>query len=117
MDKAVGLDQINKELHAAMEKRNGQPMTVLFQVERSSSSQNVLSLVKHTAKDFALFANVLIVLSEANAVLGFGDDRRQKFILVGEMTPGEASSTSRSAPRIFRRRISTSLQTSAAPSP
>ena len=90
MDKAIGLDQINEELYAAMEKRNGHPMTVLFEVERGSSSPDVLSLVKHTAKEFALFANVLIVLSEANAVLGFDDDDRQKFILVGEMTREEA---------------------------
>ena len=50
----------------------------------------MLSLVKHTAKEFALLANVLIVLSDANTVLGFGDDPRQKFILAGEMTLGEA---------------------------
>ena len=90
VNKAIRLDQINEELYAAMEKRNGRPMTVLFEVERGSSSPNVLSIVKHTAKEFALFANVLIVLSEANAVLGFGDDPRQKFILVGEMTREEA---------------------------
>ena len=90
VDKAIGLDQINEELQAAKEKRHGQPMTVVFEVEKGSSSPSVLSLVKHTAKEFALFANVLIVLSEANAVLGFGDDPRQKFILVEEMTREEA---------------------------
>ena len=90
VDKAIRLDQIVEELHAAMEKRNGHPMTVVFEVESGSSSPNVLSLVKHTAKEFALFANVLIVLSEANAVLGFNDDDRQEFILVDGMTLGEA---------------------------
>jgi hypothetical protein len=77
-------------MKAAAVKRNGHPVTVVFEVERGSSSPEVLSLVKHTAKVFALVANVLIVLSEANAVLGFGDDGRQKFILVGEMTREEA---------------------------
>ena len=82
--------KIADAMQVAAEKRNGHPVTVVFEVERGSSSPKVLSLVKHTAKDFALVANVLIVLSEANAVLGFGDDKRQKFILVGEMTREEA---------------------------
>jgi len=42
------------------------------------------------AKHFALNANVLIVLSEAYAVLGFGDDQRQEFIWVDEMSRDEA---------------------------
>jgi hypothetical protein len=74
----------------AAEKNGGLPVTVVFEVERGSSSPEVLSLVKHVAKSFALNANVLIVLSEANAVLGFGDDQRQEFIWVNEMSRGEA---------------------------
>ena len=82
--------KIADAMQVAAEKRNGHPVTVVFEVERGSSSPEVLSLVKHTAKDFALVANVLIVLSDANTVLQFGDDKRQKFILVGELTREEA---------------------------
>ena len=77
-------------LRDACEQRGGQPPTVVFEVERGSTSPKVLSLVKHVAKSFALNANVLIVLSEANAVLGFGDDQRQEFIWVNEMSRDEA---------------------------
>jgi len=82
--------KIGDAMQVAAEKRNGHPVTVVFEVERGSSSPEVLSLVKHTAKVFALVANVLIVLSDANTVLQFGDDKRQKFILVGELTREEA---------------------------
>jgi hypothetical protein len=74
----------------AMVKRNGHPITIVFEVERGSSSPQILSIIKHISKDFALAANVLIVLSEANAILGFGEDKRQKFILVDQMTREEA---------------------------
>jgi hypothetical protein len=74
----------------AMVKRNGHPITIVFEVERGSSSPEVLSLVKHISKEFCLVANVIIVLSEANAVLGFGDDQRQEYIFVDEMTREEA---------------------------
>jgi len=84
------LDDFTAVLRGAWEKREGNPITVVFEVERGSSSPEVLSLVKHVAKSFALNANVLIVLSEANAVLGFGDDQRQKFIWVNEMSRAEA---------------------------
>jgi len=90
VDPAARLSKILGALKAAKEKREGRPVTVLFEVERGSSSPTELSLVKHTAKEFALYANVLIVLSEANTVLGFGDDSRQNFILVEEMTREEA---------------------------
>ena len=84
------LDDFSAVLRDACEQREGHPLTVVFEVERGSSSPEVLSLVKHVAKSFALNANVLIVLSEANAVLGFGDDQRQKFIWVNEMSRAEA---------------------------
>ena len=87
---ASEVDKITTAMQAATEKRDGRPVTVVIEIERGSSSPDVLSLVKHVAKDFALAANVLIVLSEANAVLGFGDDRRQKYILVEEMKLDEA---------------------------
>ena len=87
---ASKVDKITTAMQAATEKRDGRPVTVVIEIERGSSSPDVLSLVKHVAKDFALAANVLIVLSEANAVLGFGDDSRQKYILVEEMKLDEA---------------------------
>jgi hypothetical protein len=64
-------------------------MMVVFEVERAIASPEVLGLVKNVAKELALAGNVLIVLSEANAVLGFGKDPRQRFILVEEMTREE----------------------------
>ncbi len=90
LPKAAGveLDIFNDVLDKAC-KFLGHPVTVVFEVERVSSSHEVLSLVKHLSKQFAQSANVLIVISEANAVLGFGDDRRQEFIFVGEMTRAE----------------------------
>jgi hypothetical protein len=84
------VDKIVDSMRDARAKRNGHPVTIVFEVERGSSSPEVLSLVKHISKDFAVVANVLIVLSEANAVLGFGDDSRQKYIFVDEMTREEA---------------------------
>ena len=77
-------------LKEAADQRNGLPLTVVLEVERGCSSPEVLSLVKQVSKVFALRANVLIVLSEANAVLGFGEDDRQKFIMVHEMDRVEA---------------------------
>jgi hypothetical protein len=83
-------DDFDKILRDAKDKRNGRPITFVFEVERGSSAPEVLTLIKHIAKRFALNANVLIVLSEANAVLGFGDDLRQNFIWVNELTREEA---------------------------
>ena len=84
------LDDLTAVLKEASKHRKGHPVTVVFEIDRGCSSPEVLSLVKHVAKHFALNANVLIVLSEANAVLGFGDDQRQKFIWVDEMSRVEA---------------------------
>jgi hypothetical protein len=88
--KSQRLDDFTAVLKEASEQRKGHPVTIVFEIDRGSSSPDVLSLVKHVAKYFALDANVLIVLSEANAVLGFGDDQRQKFIWVDEMSRVEA---------------------------
>ena len=84
------LDDLTAVLKEASKHRKGHPVTVVFEIDRGCSSPEVLSLVKHVAKHFALNANVLIVLSEANAVLGFGDDQRQEFIWVDEMSRDEA---------------------------
>jgi hypothetical protein len=69
------------------------PITIVFEVERGAGapSDEVLYMVKSTAKELAHAANVIIILSEANAGLAFGDDRRQKFIWVDGMTHAEAT--------------------------
>jgi hypothetical protein len=71
----------------------GHPITIVFEVERGGgvSSEELLYMVKSTAKELAHVANVIIVLSEANAGLAFGDDRRQEFIWVDGMTHEEAT--------------------------
>ena len=71
--------------------QTGQPITIVFEVERGGNSDDVLYMVKSTAKELAHAANVIIILSEANAGLVFGDDRRQKFIWVDGMTHDEAT--------------------------
>jgi len=66
------------------------PMTIVFEVERGTASEEVLYTVKKTAKQLAIVANVIIVLSEANAGLAFGDDDRQNFLWVDGMREEEA---------------------------
>ena len=70
----------------------GRPITIVIEVERGAGapSADVFYMVKSTAKELAPVANVIIILSEANAGLAFGDDRRQKFIWVDGMTYEEA---------------------------
>ena len=70
---------------------SGRRITIVFEVERGTSSEGVLYMVKSAAKKLAVAANVIVVLSEANAGLIFGDDRRQKFIWVDGMTHEEAT--------------------------
>ena len=69
------------------------PITIVFEIERGAGepSDEVLYTVKSTAKELAHVANVIIILSEANAGLAFGDDLRQKFIWVDGMTHEEAT--------------------------
>ena len=72
----------------------GRPITIIIEVERGAgltSAEDVLYSVKSIAKELAPVANVIIILSEANAGLAFGDDRRQKFIWVDGMTYEEAT--------------------------
>lgn len=89
---------MNSELQAAFikaAKQKGNPIVVIFDVERLNTTNNALSSIKHFAKMIAPTANVLIVLSEGNAVLEFGGDSRQKFIWVDEMTEEEATINSK----------------------
>lgn len=86
-NESMALEDVQIALKKAGEKR---PLTIVFDVDRGGSSQDVFTLVKQASKQFALNANVIIVLSEANAVLGFGEDKRQNFIWVDEMNKAEA---------------------------
>ena len=87
----IDLDSFSTILRiTTVENPQNPPVTFVFEVERGSSSSKILSLIKHVSKQLALSANVIIILSEANAGLGFGDDDRQKFIWVDEMTESEA---------------------------
>ena len=67
--------------------------TIIIEVERAGSLD--LSMGVHAArgvaKDLAAACNVIIVLSEANAVLEFGkDDDRENMIFIDELTEPEA---------------------------
>ena len=79
----------------AAERRNGNPITIVFEVQRTSASLEVLLLIKNFAKYLAVYASVIIVLSEANAGLVFGDDERQEIIWVDEMDAEEAGKCAR----------------------
>jgi hypothetical protein len=70
----------------------GRRATVVLEIERGTNSDSVLYMAKSAAKKLAVASNVIIVLSEANAGLMFGDDLRQKFIWVDGMTDDEATS-------------------------
>jgi hypothetical protein len=77
----------------AIKSCNPRPI-IIFDVERGGSPDQELGLaaVRSLAKTFAQECAVLIVLSEANAVIHFGaDDAREKFIFVNEMTSNEVS--------------------------
>ena len=75
----------------AAKEGGGRRITIVFEIERSGLSEGVLYMVKSVAKKLAIVANVIVILSEANAGLIFGDDLRQKFIWVDGMTNEEAT--------------------------
>ena len=77
----------------AARRVDGRRITIVLEVERGRgpSSEDVLYMVKSAAKKLAVVANIIVILSEANAGLIFGDDRRQKFIWVDGMTHEEAT--------------------------
>ena len=79
----------------AAEIREGRPITIVFEVERTSTSLAVLLLIKNFAKYLAVYASVIVVLSEANAGLVFDDDKRQKIEWVDEMDTEEAEEYAR----------------------
>jgi hypothetical protein len=80
-------------LLSAIKSCNPRP-TIIFDVESGGSPDQEwgLAAVRSLAKTFAQECAVLIVLSEANAVIHLGaDDAREKFIFVNEMTSNEVS--------------------------
>lgn len=87
----LDLDVLQNVFLDAAEQSSGRRITVVLEVERGTDANRILYMVQSSAKKLARFANVIVVLSEANAALMFGDDRRQKFIWVDGMTPEEAS--------------------------
>ena len=87
----LDLDILSPVFLDAAEKSDGRRITVVLEVERGTAADGVLYMVKSAAKKLARFANVIVVLSEANAALMFGDDRRQKFIWFDGMTHVEAT--------------------------
>ena len=89
--KKLGLGVLSPFFLAAAEKADGRRITVVLEVERGTASDGVLYMVKSSAKKLACFANVIVVLSEANAALMFGDDKRQDFIWMDGMTNDEAT--------------------------
>ena len=91
----IDLEEFGPVLLKAAEVRKGRPIIIVFEVERSTVSVEILNLIKNFAKYLAVYASVIIVLSEANAGLVFGDDKRQKIIWVDEMSTEEAKEYAR----------------------
>jgi hypothetical protein len=87
----LDLDILAPVFFGAAAKVGGRRITVVLEVERGTTSDGVLYMVKSAAKKLARGANVIVVLSEANAALMFGDDKRQEFVWVDGMTQVEAS--------------------------
>jgi hypothetical protein len=87
----LDIDVLAPGFWAAADQSGGRRITVVLEVERGTASDGVLYMVKATAKKLACFANVMVVLSEANAALMFGDDPRHDFIWVEGMTNEEAT--------------------------
>jgi hypothetical protein len=92
---SIRLNEFGPVLLKAAEMRKGLPITIVFEVERTSTSLDVLLLIKTFAKYFADYASVIIVLSEANAGLAFGDDKRHKIVWVDERRAEEAEEYAR----------------------
>ena len=91
----IDLEEFGPVLLKAAEIRKGRPITIVFEVERTSASVAILNLIKNFAKYLAVYANVIIVLSEANAGLVLSDDERQKILWVDEMDTEEAKEYAR----------------------
>ena len=93
--KPLGLKILVEVFRKAANETRGVPVTLVLEVERGRSSPEVLDSVKCIAKQLAVAANVIVILSEANAGLILGGDDRQQFIWVDEMTNEEAETYAR----------------------
>jgi hypothetical protein len=82
-------------LRKAAEMRGGRRLTIVFEVERASSATTTVSSVMKIANSLALTANMLILCSEIDAALVFGDDKKQQFIYVDGMEVDEAKKYAR----------------------
>jgi hypothetical protein len=74
-------------------KVDGRLPTLVFEVELGGGAEQKACVdgVRSLCKQFAVCSNCIIILSETNAVLVFGQDKaREEIILVPELTQGEA---------------------------
>jgi hypothetical protein len=74
-------------------KVDGRLPTLIFEIERGQGPEQkaCVNNVRSLCKQFAVCSNCIIILSETNAVLVFGQDRdREEIILVPELTRDEA---------------------------
>jgi hypothetical protein len=78
-------------LNQAAKNMGDRRVTVIMEIERGTDSNSVLYMAKSTAKKLAVASNVIIILSDANSGLVFGNDLRQKLIWVDGMTEDEAT--------------------------
>jgi hypothetical protein len=88
---AVNEEEMVDALYNA--KLNGRLPTLIFEIERGQGAEQTACInnVRSLCKQFAVCSNCIIILSETNAVLVFGQDKdREEIILVPELTQGEA---------------------------
>ena len=74
-------------------KVDGRLATVVFEIERGDAAEQTACIknVRSLSKMFAQVCNCIIILSEANAILVFGQDSgREKYILVPDLSIDEA---------------------------
>jgi len=82
-----------KKIYAALSKvslPNGRKPTIVFEVQRKKTTEDLVGIVQSIGKDLSPVARIIIVLSEANSVLVFGDDDREDFLHVADLTKDEA---------------------------
>ena len=73
--------------------KDGKLRTVIFEVERAGTSngEHLIDSVRSLCKAFATGCNCIIVLSEASAIVEFGNDKsRENYIFVDGFTEEEA---------------------------
>ena len=88
---AVTEEELVAALHDA--KVDGRLATVVFEIERGDAAEQTACIknVRSLSKMFAQVCNCIIILSEANAILVFGQDSgREKYILVPDLSIDEA---------------------------